>query len=186
MKHGFVTSAGALQRTWSMPCALALLSPAPESTGGNSCSTTMCLIQQPSDTNLANLVHWFCSVDADRQRSLAILAMVLAVCCAFLFGFWSGGGMRASIASRIVAPQIEPGTQTTMKYQLVKAQLNARTVPELTSLFARVMGFSPGRATKMTLVLAMVAEHDFEPIELQSRPIDQVVAHRGGRGNLAA
>ena len=181
-----------------MPCALALLSPAPESTGGNSCSTTMCLIQQPSD-----LVHWFCSVDADRQRSLAILAMVLAVCCAFLFGFWSGGGMRASIASRIVAPQIEPGTQTTMptptqttqiepgtqttmKYQLVKAQLNARTVPELTSLFVRVMGFSPGRATKMTLVLAMVAEHDFEPIELQSRPIDQVVAHRGGRGNLAA
>ena len=112
--------------------------------------------------------------------------MVLAVCCAFLFGVLCG--MR-----RLVAPQIEPGTQTTMptpteistmEYQLVKAQLNARaarTVPELASLFARVMGFCPGGATKIPILDqddhgAGIAcpEHDFEPIELQSRPIDQV------------
>ena len=112
---------------------------------------------------------------------LGFYALILG--CTFLLGYWCGRRGLEVVERRAptAAAQEQPQKISTMEYQVMKSHLMNRSVLDMAALCSR-LGFSPGRATKETMVMAVLAEHDFKIDQLEEKPhIDKIVVYRGGR-----
>ena len=121
----------------------------------------------------------------DQPQHLALLLgfYTLILGCTFLLGYLRGRRGLEVVERRAptAAAQEQPQEISTMEYQVMKSHLMNRSYIDLIALCSR-LGFSPGRATKETMAMAVLAEHDFKIDQLEEKPhIDKMIAYRGGR-----
>ena len=85
---------------------------------------------------------------------LGFYALILG--CTFLLGYWRGRRGLEVVERRAptAAAQEQPQKISTLECQAMKSHLMIRSVLDLVALCSR-LGFSPGRATKETMVMAV-------------------------------